>query len=536
VGQSLEEMIGQRLMLAFRAKEELSPEIRKAIQKFKPGGVTLFRSHNIDNPQQVKHLTALLQDAAHRAGLPPLLIAVDQEGGQLMTIGNGTTSLPGNMALGAAGSVDLSRRSGEVLGRELAAMGINVNYAPCCDVNLNPNNPVIGIRSFGEDPSMVAELASAMVSGIQSAGVAACAKHFPGHGDTASDSHVGLPVVPHSLDRLRKVEFVPFQSAIRAGAKMVMTAHLALPAIDGSNAPPATLSPAVLKNLLREQLGFQGVIITDAMDMYAISQGEALGLNAVRAAAASADLLLITTNPNDQSLVRESLLRAAKDGTLSPKDLDSSAERILSLKNWLMNQESESDLEVVGCADHRRVADEIAARSVTLVRDQTKILPLRLTSGQRVAVIVPKLIDLTPADTSSYETLALTSALRKFHYDLDEFIVSHAPTQQEIAQVVERISNYNLVVMGTINAFSETRQQELVHEILRQNIPTIVVAMRLPYDLMSFPEAPMYVCTYSILEPSMKAVASALFGQSEFEGRLPVSIPGLYPVRYHFDL
>ena len=331
--QSLEEMIGQRLMLAFRAKEELSSEIRDAIQKFKPGGITLFRSYNIDNPQQVKRLTGLFQDAAHKAGLPPLLIAVDQEGGQLMAIGNGTTSLPGNMALGATGSVDLSRRSGEVLGRELAAMGINVNYAPCCDVNLNPNNPVIGIRSFGEDPAMVADLASEMVTGIQSAGVVATAKHFPGHGDTARDSHVGLPVIPHSLDRLHQVEFVPFESAIRAGTKMVMTAHLALPAIDGSDAPPATLSSSVLKGLLREQLGFRGVIITDAMDMHAISQGDALGANAVRAAAASADLLLITTNPNDQSLIHASLLRAAKDGTLSPKDLNSSAERSHRSKN-----------------------------------------------------------------------------------------------------------------------------------------------------------------------------------------------------------
>ena len=284
-------------MLAFRGKDELSFEIRQAIKKFKPAGITLFRSHNIDNPQQVKRLTALLQSASHEAGLAPLLIATDQEGGQLMAIGNGTTPLPGNMALGASGSADLARRAGEVLGRELAAMGINVNYAPCCDVNSNPKNPGIGIRSFGENSSMVAEMASAMVLGIQSAGVAACAKHFPGHGDTATDSHLGLPVVPHSLDRLRKVEFPPFEFAIRSGTKMVMTAHLALPAIDGLNAPPATLSPAILKNLLRGQLGFDGVIITDAMDMHAIPQGKALGANAVRAALAGADLLLLTTDP-----------------------------------------------------------------------------------------------------------------------------------------------------------------------------------------------------------------------------------------------
>ena len=201
-----------------------------------------------------------------------------------------------------------------------------------------------------------------------------------------------------------------------------------------------------------------------------------------------------------------------------------------------MNQKRELDLEVVGCADHLKVADEIAARSVTLVRDQAKILPLHLTLGQKVAVIVPKPIDLTPADTSSYEMPALASSLRKFHPDVDEFIVSYAPTQQEISEVVERISNYNLVVVGTINAFSESYQQELTHEILRRKILTVIIAMRLPYDLATFPEASTYVCTYSILEPSMKAVASALFGQSKFQGRLPVSIPGLYPVGHHFDL
>ncbi len=533
---SIEEMIGQRLMLAFRGKDNLSSEIRDAIKKIKPAGITLFRSFNIDNPQQVKHLTTLLQDAAREAGLPSLLIAADQEGGQLMAIGSGTTQLPGSMALGAAGSADLSRRAGEVLGRELAAMGINVNYAPCCDVNLNPQNPVIGIRSFGEDPARVAEMAVAMMDGIQSAGVAACAKHFPGHGDTSSDSHLGLPIVPHSLDRLRKVEFPPFESAIRAGTKMVMTAHLALPSIDGSDAPPATLSPAILKNLLRDQLKFQGVVITDAMDMHAIAQGEALGANAVRAAKAGADLLLITTDPKDQQLVHASLMQAAKDGTLSREDLAASAERISSLKQWLANQKAEFDLDIVGCAEHRRVADEIAARSITLVRDQAKILPLRLGSGQRIAVIVPKPMDLTPADTSSYVVPNLASALRTFHPNVDEFIVSHSPSENEIASIVEGMRSYDLIVIGTLNAFDNSDQSVLVRKVLGSGKPVVVAAMRLPYDLMAFPEAPTYVCTYSILEPSMNALASALFGQGKFQGRLPVTIPGLYPAGYHLEV
>ncbi len=533
---SIEEMIGQRLMLAFRGKDDLSPEIGDAIKKFKPAGITLFRSFNIDNPTQVKNLTALFQDAAREFDLPPLFIAVDQEGGQLMAVGNGTTQLPGNMALGATGSTDLSRRAGQVLGRELAAMGINVNYAPSCDVNLNPENPVIGIRSFGEDPAMVGQMAAAMIDGIQSAGVAACAKHFPGHGDTSSDSHLGLPVVPHSLDRLRKVEFPPFESAIQAGTKMVMTAHLALPAIDGSDAPPATLSPAILKNLLRDQLKFDGVIITDAMDMHAITQDDALGENAVRAAKAGADLLLITTDPNDQQLVRASLIQAANDGTLSREDLAVSAERISSLKQWLANQKTEFDLNIVGCTEHRRIADEIAARSITLVRDQAKILPLRLGSGQRIAVIVPRPIDLTPADTSSYIVPNLASALRVFHPNVDEFIVSHSPSGNEIISVAEKVQSYDLIVIGTLNAFNNPGQSALVHKALESRKQVIVAAMRLPYDLVAFPDAPTYVCTYSILEPSINALASALFGRRGFQGCLPVSIPGWYPIGYHLDL
>jgi beta-N-acetylhexosaminidase len=534
--QSIEELVGQRLMLAFCGKENLSPEIKDAIKKFKPAGITLFRSFNIDDPQQVKHLTSLLQDAAREAGLPPLLIAVDQEGGQLMAIGKGTTLLPGNMALGATGFTDLARRAGEVLGRELAALGININYAPCCDVNSNPMNPGIGIRSFGEDPAMVAEMASAMIQGIQSAGIAACAKHFPGHGDTSSDSHLGLPVVPHALDRLQKVEFPPFESAIRAGTKMMMTAHLALPAIDGPDAPPATLSPNILKNLLRDQLKFQGVIITDAMDMHAITQGEALGANVVRAAQAGADLLLITTDPKDQELAHASLMQAAKDGTLSQDNLTTSAERISALKRWLASQKTESDLNIVGCADHRRVAEEIAARSITLVRDQTKILPLRLASEKRIAVIIPKPVDLTPADTSSYIIPNLASALRMFHPSVDEFVISHSPSENEIAAVTEKVQAYDLVVVGTLNAFGNSEQAALVHKVLECGLPVIVAALRLPYDLMAFPNAPTFICTYSILEPSMDALASALFGHNKFQGRLAVSIPNLYPMGYHLDL
>jgi beta-N-acetylhexosaminidase len=378
---------------------------------------------------------------------------------------------------------------------------------------------------------VVAELASAMIEGIQSQGVAATAKHFPGHGDTAGDSHHGLPAVPHTLERLQAVEFPPFQAAIAADAKLMMTAHLALPALDGPDAPPATLSRRILQGLLREELGFNGVIVTDAMDMGAIRQGEALGEDAVRAAAAGADLLLLTSNPADQRLVYASLLEAVQLGQLDLGAITTSVERILSLKRWLDNQ-PQPDLSVVGCADHQAVADEIAERSITLVRDDAGLLPLRLNPEQRMAAILPKPVDLTPADTSSYVTPQLGVALRQYHPHMDEFKLSYAPETDEIAALLERLREYDMLILGTLNAYASPNQAEFVRQALKLDIPSVVVALRLPYDLTVFPEAETYVCTYSILEPSMRALTKALFGKIEFEGKLPVSIPGLYPLGY----
>jgi beta-N-acetylhexosaminidase len=521
----IEDTIGQKILLAFEGKEP-TPEIIDALRNYRPGGLTLFRSLNIQDPAQVRQLTGSLQHFAQSLNLPPLLIAVDQEGGQLMAVGEGTTPLPGNMALGAAGSVELARKAGAVLGQELAAMGINVNYAPSCDVNINPHNPVIGIRSFGENSQDVARLASAMIEGIQSSGVAATAKHFPGHGDTGGDSHHGLPSVPHNLERLRQVEFPPFQAAIDAGVKLIMTAHLALPALDGPDAPPATLSRHILHGLLRKGLGFDGVIVTDAMDMKAIPQGDMLGEGAVRAAAAGADLLLLTSNPDDQQRVHESLLQALRRGILDPETATASVERVLSLKRWLAKY-SQPDLSVVGCAAHQAVATEIAERSITLVRNEAGLLPLQIKPEGRIAAVVPKPIDLTPADTSSYVTPGLAAALREYHPNVDEFIISYAPVEGEIAGLLGCLREYDILILGSLNAYASPGQAEFVRQALKLGIPSIVVALRLPYDLTAFPEAGTYICTYSILEPSMQALVKALFGKITFEGRLPVSIPGL---------
>lgn len=527
MGLPIEHAIGQKMVLSFIGTAAPAEFLTMLSQRH-IGGVTLFRHDNIVNPSQVRALTAQLQKAAQAAGQPPLLITIDQEGGQFLAIDGGTTRFPGNLALGATGSVDLAHKTGYALGRELAAMGINVNYAPVCDVNINPENPVIGIRSFGESPEMVARMAAAMIEGMQSAGVAATAKHFPGHGDATGDSHYGITVVPHSRERLKQVELPPFIAAINAGVRLIMTAHVALPAIDEGGLLPATLSRAILRGLLREELGFDGLIVSDAMDMKAITQGMGLIIDAIAATAAGVDMLLLKDEPTMYEQVYAGLLQATKNKLVARDDVVASAERVLALKRWLASQE-QPPFDVVGCAEHRALASEIAARSITLVRDDAGLLPLRPSSDARLIVVLPQPVDLTPADTSSFVTCTLADAVRRYHPTTDEIVFPAQLSHSDIPALKQRVSGYDMVIVGTINAATHPGQAALVNEIVSLGIPTVVVALRVPYDLAMYPAASTYLCSYSILEPSMEALAQVLWGHIPPVGKLPASIAGLYP-------
>jgi len=499
-----------------------------AVRRGHVGGVTLFRSLNVDSPAQIRELTERLQATARQAGRPPLLIAVDQEGGQLMALGDATTPFPGNMALGATRSAELARRVGFAIGRELAALGVNVNYAPVADVNLNPHNPVIGTRAFGEAPDLVATLSAALGRGLQAAGVAATAKHFPGHGDTAGDSHHGTPVVTHDMETLRRIDLPPFQAAIEAGVRLILTAHVAVPALDDQPDRPATLSARILRGVLRNELKFEGVIVTDALDMRAISQGAELYVDAICAALAGADVLLLTSFL-DQPGIYATLLQAARRGLLPMTELEASAARIATLKQWLAAQPAPPSFDVVGCAAHHTLAAEVARQSITLVRDDARLLPIRLPPDAQLAVIVPRPIDLTPADTSSYVAPTLAQAARAFHARVNDLIAPHDPSASDIAAICDQVRDCDLILIGTLNAYSTAGQAALVNEVLRLGVPVVVAALRLPYDLTVFPAAPTYVCTYSVLQPSMRALAQALWGEAPFRGRLPVTIPDLYP-------
>lgn len=315
---SLDEKVGQMLMPDLRMWEgtnttAMNPGTAQLIKDYHLGGVILFGKNIVDQEQLIR----FTDDLQKASGEIPLLIAIDQEGGNVSRIPGGT-NMPGNMALGATGSKELAYQVGYTIGRELKELGINLNFAPVMDVNINPANQVIGIRSFGDDPRLVAELGVQYARGLQEAGVGAVAKHFPGHGDTDVDSHLGLPSILHDLDRLEAVELKPFREAIAAGVDMIMTAHVIFPVIDETGLP-ATLSYPVLTGLLRQEMGFEGVIVTDAFTMKAIADHFGESEAVVTAIKAGADLILM---PRDVGLAHRSILEAVASGELSEEQIN----------------------------------------------------------------------------------------------------------------------------------------------------------------------------------------------------------------------
>ncbi|HVG91341.1 MAG TPA: glycoside hydrolase family 3 N-terminal domain-containing protein [Alphaproteobacteria bacterium] len=521
----LEQAVGQQFLLTFEGREAPPQQFLDVLRRQHVGGVVLFRHKNMSNLAELHGLTHILQRAAAQAGQPPLLIAADQEGGQLMAVDH-TTPFPGNMALGAAGSDKLAYKVGRALGKELSAVGINVDFAPVCDVNSNPQNPVIGTRSFGENPKLVARLSAALIRGLQSAGIAATAKHFPGHGDTSSDSHHKAPVVMHDAKRIRSVELVPFRAAMNSRVRLVMTAHIVVPALNGgSNELPATLSPRILRDLLRRKMGFNGVIVSDALDMHAMEQGPGYVAEAMAAVAAGIDLLIFNHDLSRVEPAWSNLAQAARRGLLSADEIHASARRIMALKSWIKRQPQEP-LSVIGCDEHMLLAQEVARKSITLVRDTAGQLPLAMAPEEKIAVVIPRPEDLTPADTSSYVKPVLADALRRYHPRVDEFSFSMSPAPSEIGVLCQSLAKYDVAILGTINATAHPTQAELANKLIKQGTRVITVALRMPYDLAAYPEASTYICTYSILPPAMEALAEALFGRIAFTGALPVTIPG----------
>lgn len=485
-------------------------DILQAVRDGRAGAFCLFRYRNVQSPAQVRASNEALYAAARAGGHLPPIIGIDQEGGQLIAISEGATELPGNMALGATRSAELAAKAGQVLGRELLAMGINLDFAPALDVNVNPNNAVIGIRAFGDDPVLVGELGAALLTAMQAEGVVATAKHFPGHGDTTADSHFAVPTNQHDMARLEAVELLPFRMALAAGVKSVMTAHVVFTAVDAEHL--ATQSERMIGGLLRGRLGFDGLVITDALDMFAAARnGGAAGVRA--ALEAGVDLALLAHLPDQLALAQ------ALEHLTSPM----AVARIQRVRRDLPTQLP--PLSVIGCDEHQRIAQEIADRSITVVSDSGQ-LPLSRTPDEPLAVISVRPVDLTPADTSSQVQVALAKAIRRRREDVLALEMAFGASDPEIRAVLEAVHGARVIV-GTIAATQDPSQVALVRVLVERGQQPIVVAMRTPYDLSAFPEVATYLCAYGIRQVTCEAVARVLFGEIEATGVLPCSIPGV---------
>jgi len=472
--------------------------------------------------------TAVLTNQLQAKSKLPLLIGADFERGTGMRLDEGT-SFPTAMALAAAGDPQDAYTMGKITALESRAVGIQWIYAPDADVNNNPGNPIINTRSFGEDPARVAAFVSAFVRGVEENGGLATAKHFPGHGDTAADSHIDLPVIRADRERLEKLELVPFRAAIAAGASSVMTGHLSVPALEPDANTPATLSQNILTGVLRDELHFEGLVVTDAMDMGGITTRFAPGEAAVRAILAGADALLMPPVPD---AAFEALQQAVKSGRISRERLDASVRRILLAKARLgLNKNRLVDLDAInehfGTVARQTEAQEISDRGITLLRDSNHLLPLDGTKPARALLLA------FYADPEPYPGEDLERELRT---RFDSLTTLRADTRFVKADTLKLPppDSYDVVILALFVRVSDRKgnvdipaeQQSVAEQIYKTGKPVVTVGFGSPYLIERFPQAPTWLSAFGISDVAQISVARALFGQIPIRGHVPVTIPG----------
>ncbi|HXK09804.1 MAG TPA: glycoside hydrolase family 3 N-terminal domain-containing protein [Vicinamibacteria bacterium] len=486
---------------------------------------------------------AVLLNRLQRASALPLLFTADFEGGTGYIVAGGTR-LPRAMALGATRDERLAERAGRLAAGEGRALGVHVDFYPVVDVNNNPQNPVINVRSFGEDPALVARMAAAYLRGVQAGGMLATAKHFPGHGDTTTDTHLDLAVIEHPRERLDAVELVPFRAAIAAGVDAVMSTHIRLPALDPTEGLPATLSRPILTGLLRQELGFGGLVFTDSMSMQAISRRFPPDRAAAMAVAAGADVVLDTPDPG---AARRGIRDAVERGEIPREQLDRSVERLLRAKARLgLHRARTVDVEAVpagvGGRTREALAAEIASKAITLLEDEHGQVPLRLRAGARVLLL--SLVDSARGWREGAPGRVFVPELRKRWADVTAAEVSDRTPAAEIDLLEAIARRSDAVVAATYVRIGGGKgrlglapaQQELLEHLGADPArPLVVVAFGSPYVGDVAPRVPAVLVTYELGDAPEAAAARALCGEAPIGGKLPVTIPGLFPLGHGLE-
>jgi beta-N-acetylhexosaminidase len=539
---TLRQKVGQLMMpwvLGDYAPEgsDSHERITRLIEDQAIGGVIM----SVGTPTDV---AVKLNDLQEHAQLP-LLVAADLETGAGFRMrgavympGNfdlgGATDFPSLMAVGATGSDRLAYQMGRVTALEARAVGIHVPFAPVLDVNNNPDNPIINVRAFGEDPAAVARMGAAFVAGVQDHGAIATGKHFPGHGDTDVDSHLSLPVIRHDRARMDSVELRPFQAAIDAGMGAVMTAHISVPGLNGGSPDPATLSPHVLHDVLRGDMSFEGLIFTDAMDMSAIARGRTSAEAAVRAVEAGADVILM---PASVAGAIDGIVAAVEGGRIPESRIDHSVRRILATKaslglDTLRMVPIERLKNTVGIPEHATLAEHIAERSITVLKNDRDILPLRGTRTARVlSVTYRRANDLLAGR-------AFNTQVRQTYPRLSTFELERDSGPERYEDLWRQVSGNALVIVSTyVTAVSyqgtvaiPPELADFIQRLSDAGVPHVVVSFGNPYLIRDFPSAQAYMLAWSGSQPSQRAAARALFGGFEISGRVPTRIPPLFDI------
>ncbi|EPH42387.1 glycoside hydrolase family 3 protein [Streptomyces aurantiacus] len=556
---TLEEKVGQLFVLHVYGHHATAPDpadvelnerelgvrtAADAVAKYRPGGLIYFGwAHNTRDPRQL----AALSDDVQRVALDqppgiPLLLTIDQEHGVVARVGAPATLLPGAMALGAGGSADDVREAARIAGAELRALGVFQNYAPSADVNVNPANPVIGVRSFGAGPDAVSAFVTAQIEGYRDAGIAPAAKHFPGHGDTETDSHSALPYIHHTREQWEELDAPPFRAALAAGVDVVMTAHIVVPALDPA-LDPATLSHPIVTGILREQLGHEGVVVTDSLSMRGVRTKYGDDRVAVLAIKAGVDQLL---NPPQPELAWNAVLQAVREGELTEARIDESVLRILRLKRKLGLFEqpyaaAPDDVDaLVGSTDHLAAADRIAERTTTLLRNEGGLLPLSPAAHGRVLVLGAD--PVSPSGTTGPPTTVLAAALTELGFTATALSTGTEPSPEAVDKALaEAASGHDAVIVTTYDVTEGDPQHALVTALTAapEGPPVITISVRTPHDVTRLPGVAAALAAYSWTDVELRAAARVIAGRARPVGRLPVPVPSpddpaqvLYPIGY----
>ncbi|HIF22735.1 MAG TPA: glycoside hydrolase family 3 protein [Gemmatimonadetes bacterium] len=541
-GMTLRQKVGQLIMpwvLGDYAPEGTTSHERvlRYIEEQEIGGLIM----SVGSPTEV---AAKLNDFQTHSRFP-LLVAADLETGAgfrmrgavqmpgTIELG-GATDFPSLMAVGASGDTALAYEMGRVTAVEARAVGIHVPFAPVLDVNNNPDNPIINVRSFGADPALVARLGAAFVRGIQENGSIATGKHFPGHGDTGTDSHLALPLIPYDRARMDSVELRPFQAAIDAGMGAVMTAHISVPGISGGDRAPSTLNAAVLTDLLREDMGFDGLLFTDAMDMSAIARQYSAEEAAVLAVEAGADVILMPASP---ARAVDGIVAAVESGRISEQRIDASVRRLLETKEDMGLDRNrrvplEDVYETVGIPSHTEWAAEVAERSITVLRNGRNLLPLRGTRTARVmSVSFRRASDVLAGRYFNRRLRATYPRLSTAELDRDRSPTIYQGLLREArTQALVIVSTYVTAVSYQGSMALPDEVVEFIEGLDEIGVPHIVVSFGNPYLLTSFPDVQAYMLAWSGSEASQTAAARALFGEFDITGRTPTSVPPLFDI------